>query len=193
MYTIRRYKPSDKEKLRYICKETAWESYKNDPVKLETVPIIYNDYFTENEPENIFVAANENDEAVGYVICSTDYELFKAKMRTDIKKRVSETRKFELWQIYFFLFVMRSLPSEYTTHLHIDILPEYQHMGVGTNLIKALSAHLSEKGEKYMSVCSVSKTSDGYKFYNKFGFKKIKSHGFGAVSMTYKTIKENEQ
>ena len=72
MYEIREYKLSDKERLRHICKETAWNSYKNISQRLEIAPIIYNEYFTEYGPENIFAAVNENDKAVAYVICSAD-------------------------------------------------------------------------------------------------------------------------
>lgn len=31
-YTIRPYKQSDKERVRYICKETAFEEYKKTPI-----------------------------------------------------------------------------------------------------------------------------------------------------------------
>lgn len=44
---------------------------------------MFNDYFTECEPEYIFVIANEMDEAVGYIICSTNYEKFMKMHKTD--------------------------------------------------------------------------------------------------------------
>ncbi len=187
---IRKYKPDDRQRLRHICKETAWDSYKKDVNKLETVPIVYNDYFTEYESENIFVAVNEKDEPIGYVICSTDFELFKSKMLNEIKDTVYKTKKFEIWQIYMVIAVLTMLKPQYRTHLHIDILPEYQHMGIGSELLKCLSLHLWENNIDYMSVCGISKNSVGYKFYCKFGFEKIKVHGALNVSMTYKTKKE---
>lgn len=45
MCTVRRYLPEDRERLRFICKETAWDSCKKDKKKPETVPILYNDHF----------------------------------------------------------------------------------------------------------------------------------------------------
>ena len=86
MYTVRKYKPSDRERLRYICKETTWDDNKNDENKLESIPMIFNDYFTEYEPDNIFVAVNKEDIPVGYVICSSNYSLFKEKMMSNIRK-----------------------------------------------------------------------------------------------------------
>lgn len=63
---IRKYIPSDKPKLRYICKQTAEGIFKHSEKTLEAAAIIYNDYFTENESDNIFVLADDNDNAVGY-------------------------------------------------------------------------------------------------------------------------------
>ena len=91
MYTIRKYTPADKERLRFICKETTWDDNKTDENKLDSIAVIYNDYFTEYEPENIFVAVNEDDIPVGYVICSSNFKLFKEKMLGDIKNRVKNT------------------------------------------------------------------------------------------------------
>ena len=44
---IRPYQAKDAKNLRDICKETAWESYKKDPQKLETVAVNFLDYFLE--------------------------------------------------------------------------------------------------------------------------------------------------
>ena len=77
---IRHYEQKDATKLRAICKETASSSFKENPLKLETVPINFLDYFLEQEPEHVFVAAAENDEAVGYVECATDYHRFVKAM-----------------------------------------------------------------------------------------------------------------
>ena len=47
----------------------------------DIVTLLYNDYFTENESENIFVAVNDDDDAIGYIICSTDYKKFKSVLK----------------------------------------------------------------------------------------------------------------
>ena len=38
--------------------------------------------------------------------------------------------------------------GEYPAHLHIDVLPEYQRMGLGHKMTDVLLAHLKEKGVK---------------------------------------------
>lgn len=185
MYTIRKYKPSDKERLRYICKETTWEDNKKDENLLESIPMIFNDYFTEYEPENIFVAVNDEDIPVGYVICSTNIPLFKNKMLHDIKNRVKNTYSSSLLMLYATVIAVMITKKKYRTHLHIDLLPETQRQGVGTRLIDALCEHLKEKGIKHVSVLTISTDSMGYKFYTKYGFHTIQKITPTRISMTY--------
>ena len=67
MITVRKYEEKDKENLRKICLETS-----SIPVETHEqrafLYLMYNDYYSEVEPHNIFVAANDNDEAVGYIL-----------------------------------------------------------------------------------------------------------------------------
>ena len=185
MYTIRKYKPADRERLRYICKETTWDDNKNDENKLESIPMIFNDYFTEYEPENIFVAVNEEDIPVGYVICSSNFSLFREKMMSDIRKRVKNTYYPSVLMFYATLIAVTITKKEYRTHLHIDLLPETQRQGLGTKLIDALTEHLKEKGIKNVSVLTISTDSMGYKFYTKYGFRTIQKFTPTRISMTY--------
>lgn len=185
MYRIRKYKPSDKERLRYICKETTGEENKKNPLLLDSIAIIFNDYFTENEPDNIFVAVNNEDIPVGYVICSTDIELFRKKMLSEYKNRVKNTYSGSLFMHYASIIAVMITKKQYRTHLHIDILPEAQRQGLGTKLIDALCLHLKEKGVKNVSVLTISKKSMGYKFYTKYGFRQTGRILPDRITMTY--------
>ena len=185
MYNIRKYKASDKESLRYICKETTWDDNKKNVHKLETIPMIFNDYFTSFEPENIFVAVNENDIPVGYVICSSNYALFKEKMKSYIKPMVKKEYPASLlmfWATYFSVVLAK---KEFKTHLHIDLLPEAQRKGLGTLLINELTAHLASNNIKNVSVVTINKNSMGYKFYCKYGFRTIQQFSKNIITMTY--------
>ncbi len=185
MYTIRKYKPSDKERLRFICKETTWDDNKTDENKLDSVAVIYNDYFTEYEPENIFVAVNDDDIPVGYVICSSNYTLFKDKMLSVIKNRVKSIYTPSLLMFYASLISVMITKKPHRTHLHIDILPEAQRMGLGTKLIDALCEHLKAKNIRNVSVLTISTDSMGYKFYTKYGFYTVSKITPTRISMTY--------
>ena len=52
---VRKYVSSDADAVRSICIETANPTFKKNKKVLECVPIIYNDYFTQQEPENICI------------------------------------------------------------------------------------------------------------------------------------------
>ncbi len=184
MYSIRKYKPSDKERLRYICKETTDASNKKNSALLESIPIIFNDYFTEYEPDNIFVAADSEDIPVGYVICASDIGLFRQKMLSEYAKRVLNTYSRSLPLLLATVIAVFITDKRYRIHLHIDLLPETQRQGLGTQLIDNLCSHLKTKGIKNVSVITVSKMSMGYRFYTKYGFRTI-SKIFNRISMTY--------
>lgn len=173
MYSIRKYRKSDKDRLRYICKATTGEENKKNERLLESIPIIFNDYFTEYEPENIFVAVGEDDLPVGYVICSTNISLFRKKMLSDFFNRVKRVYPASLPLLLATVIAVYTAKKKYRTHLHIDLLPEAQRKGLGTKLIDSLAAHLKEKGIKNVSVMTISKKSMGYKFYSKYGFRTV--------------------
>lgn len=180
---IRDYREEDAQRLRYICMETAFEDYRRDPVKRESVPIMFLDYFIEQEPELVCVLANDQDEAVGYVICSRDYERFQKKMQGEYRRRLMERAPNEVGFLDGFLPALRKIQDK-PTHLHIDLLPEAQHQGWGKQLIFHLAVKLRACGEQYLSICCNGRNSDGYPFYRRLGFYEIYDYGNDVVSLT---------
>lgn len=181
MYSIRKYRETDKEQLRFICKETAWDSYKTDPNKLESVPILYNDYFTEQEPEYVFVIANQDDVAKGYIICSADYEKFVRLMTTEYTDRLMKVAPAEKVLLDGFLPCLEKIKDR-PVHFHMDMLPECQRKGLGTKLIYTLCAALKQDGYTNLSACSVSRSAASYKLIMKLGFEEICDYGGDCVS-----------
>ena len=74
-YHIRKYRESDRDDVRRICHLTATApAYVKNP---ELVATLYADYYTEFEPDGIFILArDEDDVAVGYILSSLDYKTF---------------------------------------------------------------------------------------------------------------------
>lgn len=180
---IRHYRESDKEDLRYICRATAGKEWSSTKKTLQAVTIIFNDYFTEQEPENVFVLADDNDKAVGYILCSTDYKKYMKLNRTIYKKRARKVGfifPITLDGILFLLWTIRKRP----VHLHLDILPDYQRQGWGTKLINTLCDHLRSKGINHLSIYGMDKNSAGYKMYTKYGFKEIIHYSKNNVSLS---------
>ena len=188
---IRKYRAEDKERLRFICKETAGEYFRKSARMLEAVPIIYSDYFTENEPENIFVLADENDAAAGYIICSSDVGNFTKKMmKTYIPRAVkASVRMLPACVGYLGAYIVSG--KENGVHLHIDILPEYQHKGFGTKLIDTLRAHLSSRGFPVLCVNTIGRSEPAYKFYTGYGFSENLHYVSDIVELSIPTNKED--
>ncbi len=185
MYSIRKYNPGDKPRLRFICMETTSEENKQKGALLESIPIIFNDYFTENEPENIFVAVDERNIPVGYVICSTDLKRFRKKMLTTYLTRVVKTYSPSVFLHIASVIAVFIAKKRYRVHLHIDLLPEAQRKGLGTKLIDALCEHLKKQGINNVSVMTIDKHSMGYPFYIKYGFRIVGKIPGKRYTMTY--------
>lgn len=190
MYTIRKYRPADREALRKICMETADKSLKKSRRLLNAVPLIYNDYFTDCEPENIFVAADENDIAVGYIICASDTKRFLREMRRRYMPAAAKQHPEMLFVALAYVAAVLRHGKNYPAHLHIDILPDYQHVGAGTALIDALRAHLSEHGVDTVYINSMTYDTPAYGFYKKYGFTEAGKLGFGFFTLAVSTDKD---
>lgn len=182
---VRKYVFSDKNAVRSICIETADLTFKKNKKVLECVPIIYNDYFTQQEPENIFVLDNGDGKAVGYILCSADYNKFIKKNRDIYLRRVVKTHFPSCSVLILYLMQMRKM-KKYPVHLHIDILPEYQHRGYGSELINTLCEHLKKSGCSHLSVCGINRNSSAYRFYKKCGFYEFYDCGFNNALLTKK-------
>lgn len=130
--SIREFLPKDRKRLREICKETAWDSYKQNEKKLETVPVMFLDYFMGHESDLVFAVVNENDDAVGYIECASDYRKFVQTMKKEyfpILKSLDKTQISVMKKYLLALFLIK----KNAVHFHINITEKYQHMGIGKN------------------------------------------------------------
>ncbi len=181
MIYIRKYKETDKENLRKICFETS-----SLPVDTEAqrkfLYLMYNDYYSEAEPENIFVAANDEDEAVGYILCAEDFDryfrTFKGLYLPEIKELGFSYLVAALGEIAVHGFYSK----KHKAHLHIDILSDCQGKGTGTALMNELKDHLKEKGINSVMLSCGANNTKAVKFYKKNGFKILKEF-FGSCIM----------
>ena len=172
--TIRPYKEKDKENVRFVClnSEGPCRSSKRG---INFSLAVYCDYYTEKEPENCFVATDENDRAIGYVISAQNFDRFKEiyirEYCTRMKKWEYRRRKTALRAIES----QEKYKKEYPAHLHIDILPEYQHMGIGRKLMDSLCDNLRKKGVSGVMFTVWHKNYNAIKFYEKYGFELIET------------------
>lgn len=183
MSGVRKYLEKDKENLRRICVETS-----SFPTGSETqrnfLYYLYNDYYSECEGENCFVFTDENDEAVGYILCAEDFDRFYGEMKkTYLPRLLNLGRRYYMTSLGE-IFVHRIFRKEYPAHLHIDILPAYQGVGAGTQLVGALKTHLKEKNCRGIMLSAGSSNKKAISFYKKNGFR-VKVKFFGSTVMVY--------
>lgn len=185
MVNIRKYKKEDYEYLYKICRETANPNYAGNEKRMKLVTVSWLDYFTTYKSDLINVAVDDSDHPVGYILCSDDFKHYKKTMRKvfypimnkiDIKESI-------FYELYLASFV---LLKGNTTHLHIDILDEYQHQGIGKRLVNTLIDDLKSKNMHSLSISGVSVGTPGYNFYNKMGFNIINKLGKNTVYFNMK-------
>ncbi len=176
---IRPYQPKDYERMHEICFKTSsgFDSEKG----MAALYVMYCDYYINEEPESCFVAVNDKDEAIGYIICAPDDERYQRIFK---QKYAPILKKISLYRYLFHYageFLERKTRKEYPAHLHIDILPEGQRQGMGTRLMDALMAHLKERGVKGVHLGCGANNAKGVNFYRKYGFKE-NSPKFGGIT-----------
>lgn len=166
---IRPYESKDRDNVRFVCLNSdgpcgGSENWKN------FILTTYCDYYIEKEPQNCFVAANDNDEAVGYIICAESYEPFWQIFSNEYVDRIDKTDVRFRESAKNSTVLQNKFKKEYPAHLHIDLLPEYQRMGLGTKLVDTLCTHLKSKGIPGVMLTVGSDNNVGQSFYKKYGF-----------------------
>lgn len=174
MNNIRRYESKDKENLKKICVETSGLPTETEKDR-EFLYLMFNDYYAEIEPENLFVAVNDKDEAVGYILCAENFDRYLAILK---EKYLPEIKKLG-FKYYFMAMcevgVHMLFSKKYKAHLHIDILSECQGKGTGTALMNELKMHLKSKGISSLMLSCGMGNKFAIKFYKKNNFRIIRN------------------
>ena len=160
---IRPFEKKDRESVRAICRRTG---QKGRPTSLffedeAIIPMLYADYYMDNEPDSCFVA-EVNGKVVGYIVSSIDARRYKRVMAIRIYPRVCLrifwkilTLQYRKKQTYATLWwiISRgwnegfSVPVDrYPGHIHFNLESEYRGRGLGERLSIAAGRHMQEKG-----------------------------------------------
>jgi len=94
----------------------------------------------------------------------------KNKLKKVRKLSRIEAIKFSISHLY----INNSVAKEYPAHLHINIMPDFQRMGLGGELIDELLCHLNGKGVPRLHLGTNDANKKACNFYKKFGFHIIK-------------------
>ncbi len=163
------YEPKYKEDVHFVCLNSEGPC-KSSKRGINFALAVYCDYYLENEPENCFVAVDDSDKAVGYIICAENFDVFRKRFADEYYTRIKK------WEFRRRKSAIRSIvphekyKNEYPAHLHIDILPAYQRKGLGQKMTDVLLGHLKQKGVKGLMLTTWIKNVKGRGFYDKYGF-----------------------
>jgi GNAT superfamily N-acetyltransferase len=183
--SIRKYRPSDRDAIREICREAA--RGQPDPLlqeDSELAPLLFVDYHLEHEPDSCFVA-EANDKVVGYIAgcCDTSrYEKhFRRRVTPWILLRIArkivtlsyrrrDTYRALWWSIHTNLVTRPESLSrfwdEYPAHSHSNVRPGFRGGGIGFSLGVAFHDHLRARGITGLHAVLIEK--EGAESYSRF-------------------------
>ncbi len=177
---IRKYKERDYSSVCEICKKTAKRGHQT-----QVTCWMFLEYYLDSEPEHVFVAEDKGT-VVGYIVVSLNSALYSCQMK---KKWIPKIQK-KHWIYGLFskacLRISQSLDKEYSGGFHMNIKEEYQHQGLGRQLLDAMKYHLHAYQKSYLYCVTENRRTRGYGFYCHYGFQEIKTYIGGAKVLLYK-------
>lgn len=190
--TIRPYHKKDFRYVQDICIATSSLKDDDTPLNRAYLCAAYCDYYLDNQPDFCFVAVDDSDEPVGYVLCAPDCDDYLQKTDELYLPLVRKVDSGEFFRLNALAKIeQRFIRQGYTAHLHIDIMEEYQQQGLGTKLIETLCAKLKEVKVEGVRLLCDTKNKAARAFYEKMGFEDI-DYISGAVVYGKKFFDEND-
>lgn len=179
---IRNLRAEDKPALRNICYVTS--SGFESPRAKEALYTMYCDYYVDRARETSFLAEDEDGKILGYIFCAPDGETYEREFNKFYAPKLKKVSLFR-WILNKINAKLESgVAKKYPAHLHIDILPEAQRMGLGTKLVDELFRELRARNVSGVYLCCGADNAKGIGFYRKYGFKEY-SNRLGTITFVY--------
>lgn len=192
MSLIRAYRPSDRNAVAEICTRTgdsgadATGQFSTD----DLLPDIYALPYVEREPE-LALMVDAGAGAIGYILGTADTVAFDRWFvdtwwptvagKYAAAAAAGTASEAESRFVRSATEVGGGLPAEllaaYPAHLHIDLLPETQGMGVGRTLIDAFCGLLAERGVPGVHLGVGARNTGAHRFYERTGFTRVGEGG----------------
>ena len=182
---IRPFRPTDTADMYDVCVRTAdgggdaSGQYLTD----DLMPDLFAGPYAWLEPEHAFVV-DDGQRVVGYVVGTADTARFVERYRAEWIPRLGDkyavpggedsSPNATLLRLHFWPERMLSPELEpYPAHLHIDLLPSAQRLGLGRQLIDTLLAVFAAEGVPAVHVGMVATNVEAGKFYDRLGFTEL--------------------
>lgn len=170
--TVRPYNKKDFRFVQDICMATS--KYEDSPLNRAVMCTMYCDYYLDRQSDYCFVATDDNDEPVGYVLCVVDMDDYVELMQDEylpVVRKVSGSDYFRF--IAETKVCERYVRQGYSAHFLLNVLPEYQNDELAAQLLSALENKLKEMFVEGLYVIVGQKNEAARAFYEKLGYEDI--------------------
>ncbi len=182
-FTIRNYRPSDREAVRRLCCLTGFLGEPIDPVyeDRELFADFLTTYYTDHEPQSSFVIEKDG-ELHGYLLGSrrpllnqlySFYQNVCLFLRALLRypRYNASSRRFILWLLKNGWREVPAAPRR-TPHFHINLLPEARKMSTTRAILSEYFSYLYRSGEKQVFGQIVTfESRRGERMFERYGFK----------------------
>lgn len=191
---IRPYGSADRADCYDVCVRTAAVGadarglYSSD----DLMPDIFCGPYLDLDAGSAFVV-DTGERVAGYVIAASDTREFVRRYRAEVlpefaRKYPYVTRPVTTEDAMVNLghtpeHMLIPQLDEYPAHLHIDLLPELQGLGMGRKLIDTLRASLAERGIRGVHLVMDAANTSARAFYDRLGFVELPSDSADSVVM----------
>ncbi len=173
---IRFYEDKDYKGAQLACMDGS-QDFEGSAILLN----MYCNYYIEQEKENVFILANDRDEAVGYIFCAADWERYKSIYNEKYLPQLKEMSEVRYNEKCKENLMLDDIMKEYPAHLHIDILKDYRSGGYGSKLVGTLIGHLKKMQVPGLMLCVGKDNVRAHNFYEKNGFALIVENEHGRI------------
>ena len=157
--------------------------------------MIFIGYYTRFEPEHCFVATDtENGRVVGFICGTPDTlrqeALFRKRMVPRLFLRLFGYTSWRYPRCFINIWRMfreyargtedasnDPIIAQYPAHLHINLLPDFQSQGLGSQLMRHFEDHMRTLGVTGLHLGTTNKNIKAVPFYHKMGFEIVHDSG----------------
>lgn len=159
-----------KQDVRAICLATAGpNAYK--PKSTRFLLSTFCDYYLEHEAEHCLVAVDtQTERAIGYILCAPCFNKFRRIFRREYFPKVISCGFFNVLEAFGSMVLPFFFKKSYPAHMHIDILPDYQGNGLGTEMTQILLNKLECENVSGIMLTVDTVNTGAIRFYKRMGF-----------------------
>ena len=195
---IRPYRPSDRAECYDVCVRTgtagddARSVYSSD----DLLPDIFCGPYLDLDAESAFVV-DTGKRVAGYVIAASDTREFVRRYRAEVLPVFAARYPLVAHPASAedFMVILGHTPErmlipqldDYPAHLHIDLLPEVQGLGLGRRLIETLRTSLAARGIRGVHLAMDPANTPARAFYDRIGFVELPTDDEGVAVLGIRT------